>query len=71
MGLRFWRRRPEVEPEEYFPEIPPPKVVTAGQVELARFQVLRDNARGRKTPAWILKIAAVRLDDDPPAQPQA
>ena len=68
MGLRWWRRERDAEPDEYFPEIPPPTVVTAGQVHVARFQVLRDNARGRKTPDWMLRIAEVRLPDDPPGQ---
>ena len=67
MGLRSWWSDRHAEPDEYFPEIPVPTRVTAGQVHVARFRVLRDEARGRRTPDWILRIAAVRLPDDPPA----
>lgn len=42
-----------------------PTRVTAGQVQLARFRVLRDQRAGRTTPEGIERIASVVLPDDP------
>jgi hypothetical protein len=70
MGLRTWWADRRAEPDEYFPEIPVPTRVTAGQVNVARFWVERDKRQNRRTPEWVVRIAAVRLPDDPPLQPQ-
>ena len=41
-----------------------PTRVTAGQVQLARFRVLRDQRSGRTTPEPITRIASVVLPED-------
>lgn len=43
-----------------------PTRVTAGQVRLARFRLLRDERGGRETPEPIRRIASVELPTDPP-----
>lgn len=42
-----------------------PTRVTAGQVQVARFRVLRDQQSGRATPEAIARIASVVLPGDP------
>jgi hypothetical protein len=44
-----------------------PTRVTAGQVQLARFRVLRDERGGRQTPDPIRRIASVKLPTDRPS----
>lgn len=41
-----------------------PESVTAGQVRLARFRVLRDETWGRTTPDLIRRIASVTPPND-------
>ena len=45
-------------------EIKVPTKVTAGQVQLARFRLLRDERGGRETPEPIRRIASVQLPTD-------
>ena len=42
----------------------PPRKVTAGQVQIARWRLARDSAAGRHTPEPYRRIAAVRLPED-------
>lgn len=49
-------------------EIRVPTKVTAGQVQLARFRVLRDVRGGRQTPEPIRRIASVELPTDRPSE---
>ena len=42
-----------------------PSKVTAGQVQLARFRIFRDDRAGRETPEPIRRIASVKLPTDP------
>ena len=49
-------------------QITVPTKVTAGQVRLARFRVLRDERGGRETPEPIRRIASVRLSSDQPSE---
>lgn len=48
-------------------QIQVPTKVTAGQVRLARFRVLRDERGGRETPEPIQRIASVQLPTDQPS----
>lgn len=41
-----------------------PSKVTAGQVQIARWRVARDQAAGRATPEPYLRIASVQLPED-------
>ncbi|MHA6795013.1 hypothetical protein ACVGVM_16090 [Pseudonocardia bannensis] len=48
------------------PQIPVVTEVSPGQVRAARFRVSRDSARGRCTPARIVRLARVVLPGDHP-----
>lgn len=54
---------------EYEHDVVVPTKVTAGQVLLARFRLLRDERGGRQTPEPIRRIASVALPSDRPAAP--